>query len=392
MIGGLYTDIDNFNPIQQFIPGLNDALSAIVIPAPFDGLFGAPDAAALFGIPENDQLLDFFQASSAKEYAIYGEVQYDITDELEITAGGRYFDFEVSTQLGLAGAVLADIENEVSEFQPKVTLGYKPNDDVLGYFVFSRGYRVGGVNDTIALTLAPGQTIADSTAPLTYSTDNLYNYEIGVRTEWLEGALTFDVGVYYIDWSDIQLSSFFPAPLSPSGGVAAISNVGEASIYGFEVDLNWQITDNIRFASSLSYNDAQLDQDSPAVPNIETGLQVSAPEGTQLPGSRKWQTSTSLIVSFDITNRPATLALSHQYASSTLNDIVFLQRLDSYHLVDMNFDVDVTDNVRIGLFAKNLFDERTVVSLTPANPGFGTPRSFVFTNPRTIGISLSANF
>lgn len=391
MIGGLYTRIDNFNPIQQFIPGLNDALSTFTIPAPFDGIFGAPDAAGLFGVPENDQLLDFFQRSEMREYAVYGEIQYDLTDRLEITAGGRYFDFSVDTQLGLGGGVLADIDNDVNEFQPRVTVGYEAADNVYAYFIFSRGYRVGGVNDTVALTLAPGETLADSVAPLTYDTDSLFNYEGGVKSTWFDGDLTLDLGVYYIDWSDIQLSSFFPAPLSPSGGVAAISNVGAASILGFEGQLIAEINEHIRFTSSVSFNDAELDDDSPEVPNLETGMLAFAPAGTQLPGSRRWQTSNAITLTGDIGRVPVALTATHQYAGATLNDFTVQAPLEAYNLVDVRLDLDVEEGVRVGLFVDNVGDVREAVQVQPANPGFA-PRQFVVTRPRTIGVNVSASF
>ncbi len=391
LIGGLFTNVDNFNPIQQFVPGLNNALSSFTIPAPFDGIFGAPNAAVLFGVPESDQLLDFFQASEATEYAIYGELQFDITDKLELTAGGRYFDFDVETQIALAGAILADVDNDVSEFQPRVTLGYQADDDILLYAVFSRGYRVGGVNDTIAFTLAPGENIEDSPAPLTYDTDDLFNYEAGIKSTWLDGRLTADVGVYFIDWSDIQLSSFFPAPLSPAGGIAAISNVGDASIVGVEAQFVFQANDFVTFSSSVSFNDAELDEATPAVPDLETGALVSAPAGTQLPGSRRWQLANSITFNYNVGEVPVTLTASHQFASSTINDFVVQAPLGSYNLFDLRLDAQITSSIRAGIFARNLFDEREAVQLTPANPGF-SPRAFAITRPRTIGANLSLDF
>ena len=391
MIGGLYSRIETENPIQQLLPGLNSALSAYEILPPFDALYGAPNAAVLFGIPQNDRLLDLLQKSEAQELAVYGEVQFDITDRLELAAGGRYFDYDVDTQLALGGASLADIDNSVSKFQPRLSIGYRPSDDVLTYFVFSRGYRVGGVNDTVALTLAPGDSIEDSPAPLTYSTDNLYNYEVGAKTAWLDGALTADIGVYYIDWSDIQLSAYFPAPLTPTGGVAAITNAGDASILGVEAQIVAQLNDDLTLSSSISYNDAKLDSDSPMVPSTETGLLTFAPEGSQLPGSREWQMSNSVTLNRTIFEVPVSFVATHQYASGTTNDFVIQAPLKGYNLFDLRFDAQLTENARLGLFVKNVTDERETVQISPASPGF-SPRQYVVTRPRTVGLNISVDF
>jgi len=392
MFGVLQTDIENFNPIQQFIPGLNSALSSFTVPAAFIPAFGgATNAAELFAVPANDQTLDFFQASDASETAIYGEVQFDITNALDVSVGGRYFDYEVSTQLGLSGAELIDIDNEVSEFQPRLSIGYDAADNVRLYGVYSQGYRVGGVNDTIALTLGPGVTIEDSPAPLTYDTDSLKNYEIGLKSDWHGGKLLFDLTGYYIDWTDIQLSTPFDAPTSPTGSVFAIANVGEAEIYGLEAQLVYQATDALRLSSSISYNNAELAQESPEVQNVETGAFVTAASGTQLPGSREWQLSNQIIYDGEVANTSYTATLTHQYVSDTISDLAVQAPLDSYNIVDARLNATLLDNLRVGLFADNILDEREPTGLQFAQPGIA-PRQFVPIRPRTIGVNLAVDF
>lgn len=390
LLGVLYTRIDTFNSVEQYAFGLNDLLSDYVFEPPLDTILGAPNAAALFQVPENDRLLTLIQDSQAREYAGYGELQFDVTDALEISVGGRYFDYSVSTLLGFNGNVLADIDNSIAKFQPRVTAGYDVGDDILAYFVFSRGYRVGGVNDTIGLTLSPGQSIEDSPAPLTYDTDNLFNYEIGVKSSWLDGAVIADVGVYYIDWSDIQLSSFFASPVY--GGVAAISNVGDATIWGVEGQFSVAPNENLRLSTSVSWNDAELAEDGPPMQNVEVGGFVNAAAGTQLPGSRRWQLSNSMTLNGDLLGYRTTLTLSHQYGSATINDLVFQQKLEAYNLVDAQFDVDLNESVRIGLFGRNLLDARDLQSWWPASAAVAAPRLYGFTRPRVIGVSLSADF
>jgi outer membrane receptor protein involved in Fe transport len=283
------------------------------------------------------------------------------------------------------GPILANIQTGQHAFQPRVTLSYKATPDTLFYGVFAKGYRVGGVNDTIGLTLLPGQKLEDSPAPLTYKTDSLYNYELGVKSQLWGGK--FDLAAYYIDWSNIQQSVFFPSPVTPSGGVGAISNAGAATIRGAEAQFTIRPAKWIEIVSSVSYNDAKLRGPSPAVKSALTGQLVSAPAGTQLPGSRKWQTSNTLVLRAKAGGVPLTFTAAHQYASSTLTDIVYQVPLPSYNLVSVNIDAQLQNNVRVGLFARNLFDEHTRVM-----DFIFAPRTYIVLTPRTLGASLSVDF
>ncbi len=116
--------------------------------------------------------------------AVFGELSYDLTENFTITAGARWFDYDrkfVQHQEqpeGFDGFSRLDGDQDSSEDGDvvKVNLTYRFDDDRLVYATYSEGFRVGGSNP-----LKPASIL-----PRDYASDELKNYEIGLKSEWLD--------------------------------------------------------------------------------------------------------------------------------------------------------------------------------------------------------------
>lgn len=183
----------------------------------------APSAVPLFG---TDLLLDATVRIEGNESAVFGEVSYDLTEHLELTAGGRWFETGLDTvteQQGplVGGTVTTAGESSERGLTPKVSLTWQPNDQYLLYALISKGFRFGGPNITSDPTFA---------IPEQFDSDTLVNYEIGTRTTWLDQRLRLDGTLFYVDWDDIQVS------LRSPGGLIYTDNAGEGAQHGLRGD------------------------------------------------------------------------------------------------------------------------------------------------------------
>ena len=198
-----------------------------------------------------------------RDYAVFGEISYDIMPRLTLTGGGRFYKFDNSLvgffgySAGYSGgtgvaACFADAKVDGSPctnidkrtkdtgFVHRLNATYKANDDLLFYATWSRGFRPGGVNRRG--TLPP------------YKPDFLTNYEVGTKFSFGRGS-HFNITAYREDWNDIQLSFL------GENGLTEIRNAGNARIWGIEADLLLRLAPGLSWSSGIAYNDASIVQD-----------------------------------------------------------------------------------------------------------------------------------
>jgi outer membrane receptor protein involved in Fe transport len=252
-------------PDGTFIDGIADYIDAN--PGQFGGQSGAT-------LAPGDLSERTISSNRVTEKAVFGEASFDIVDQLTLTVGGRLFEYRTRPRLQyLPNANLippfdfSPATSKDSDFIPKVSLTWKPSDDVMVYGLYSEGFRIGGAN--VYSLATPG-------LPLTFDSDTTKNFEIGTRFDLIDRTLTVDVTAYHIDWQNIQARLFTPGDFR-----AYTVNGGGADIDGVEISLTLRPTRNLTFASNVSYNDARL---STLLPDSFAPGGGYA-KGTQLPGA-----------------------------------------------------------------------------------------------------------
>ena len=320
IIGGFYNKLDLVGSSSEFTPNY----------APFAN---QPDINA--GLTERPDALEYFSTSRSrlKEYALYGELGYEVIDGLTVTVGGRYYnydlqavdtvDFPLFEPLSFSPRTLDEISQ--SAFDPalaqsddgflfKVNVSWEVTDDVLFYGTVSEGYRIGGVNgvgpcDDIdptdlgnstqgACALAPGQQFNDNGMigvsdrdERQFTPDQTRNYEIGVKSTLLDGSLLLNGALYYIDWADPQLGS-----ATVNANLPITVNGEGARSRGVELSADWRPTDRINIKGNFSYIDSELTDDVPDLirtitpPGFVSGFEDGI-AGDRLPGSPETQFS-----------------------------------------------------------------------------------------------------
>lgn len=207
------------------------------------------------------------------QFALFGEASFDITDQLTLTAGLRWYNQETSLKgsvncgsaFATKNVVLPDgrtcgagnfavslagrsPENEKGT-TPKVTLSYKPNEDLLFYATFSEGFRPGGFNRRGGPSRDPNFII-----PFTYQSDSVKNYEFGWKTEFADRKVRWNGAIFYMDWTNIPVSIYAPA-ISNS---TFILNGPSAKVKGLTTDMAWRATPELTITGNLAYLDTEL--------------------------------------------------------------------------------------------------------------------------------------
>jgi iron complex outermembrane receptor protein len=196
-----------------------------------------------------------------EQIAIFGEVGYDVTEKLHLTAGMRWFEYDRYTSSNYQfppgfpinnaedDGFISIQEGKDSDQAFKFAAKYAIDDDKMAYFSFSQGFRLGGRNMQRA--------IDSGWAPEFFNSDLLNNYELGLKSEWLNNTLQFNASVFYMDWDDVQLTIqdpdawYFRAQVNAEGGRNA----------GAEFDVKWLVTDNFGVNANAYFGDPYYTDD-----------------------------------------------------------------------------------------------------------------------------------
>ncbi|CAL4869350.1 hypothetical protein MMA231_03642 (plasmid) [Asticcacaulis sp. MM231] len=220
----------------------------------------------------------------------------------------------------------------------------------------------------------PGLSTYD--IPSGSTSDELINYEAGVRSNLFGNSVLLDATLFYVDWSDIQLRLQTPDFFNYA------ANGGKAKSQGVEVAATWHATDKLDLSTSITYTDAQLTEDMFIL------YYGTAKSGTQLPGSSKWSASSSLTYRFSAPYSPV-FSLTHSYLSRGISDLSSAalgapNYQGDYNLINARLKLDMGETT-VSVYADNIADERGVTRQVGEVNGTGQG----IIRPRTYGVRLS---
>ncbi|MEO7655409.1 MAG: TonB-dependent receptor [Sphingomicrobium sp.] len=352
-----------------------------------------------FGIPLLDNLATARIDSKYKEIAGFTNVTWHATDRFDITAGGRFAKNDQSahqvttSDLGLVGASDFVTKSDESVFTYALSPRYEINDRMAVYARIAKGYRPGGPN-VVGPPVPAG-------VPLTYSSDTLTNYEVGLKND-LGGGASFNIAAYHLSWKDIQLFSVV-------NGVGVNVNGGSAVSNGIEASLLLKPTPGLTLGMNGAWIDAHLTEDTPPL--------AGGFDGDRLPFVPKLSFSVNADYEWNISSAAiafvgGTLAYTgSQRDNFNIADIVGVnpdgsfifaftpqRRISDYATVDLRAGIDL-GRFTIEAYVKNLTNTKGVNSLALLEDQLignnilpDNAIRAALTRPRTIGLSLTAGF
>ena len=285
---------DNMDWSYKSIPSCSQSLTAAQIKLAGTVCLGrvAPNPAATLNVEgPRGPAVAFGQdiQRGFEQYAFFGSVDFDITPNLTITAGTRYYNYDnyetgsvyssfnaacYQTPVCVTGSNLdaQNLKSTYNGFRSKGTITWKPQPGTLLYATYSQGFRPGAFNrgssarvqdpvlpfigaDGKGTTTNTGKKNFQLLVPAAYSPDNLTNYEVGLKTDLFDRMMTLNMSAYFMEWKDTQIGFFNPA--AGFGNTAFATNGPTYEIKGIEAQISARPMDGLTIQSSGSYNDSQ---------------------------------------------------------------------------------------------------------------------------------------
>lgn len=303
----------------------------------------------------------------SKTFSLYGQGTHLISEKTRVILGLRAEHYDLETNLDFRD----DVDFDDWLFGGKLTLEHDLNSEHTAFASITRGYKAGGAN------IYP---FLDEDLPSEYDTENLWNYEIGLRSNWWDGKLTSQFTVFYLDRRNAQLRD------SDGTGIDftffTVNGAG-AEHYGLETETTWFFADNWSF-------------------NVSGGLLETNRESYQDPGdstkiidARELANAPSFTYSARLDYRPtqglfasAELVGSDEYFESNSHS----EKRDSYAVVNASIGYRI-DNWTFTAWSKNLFDEEyadRVFFFPNEPPDFAVEKRYEApAAPRTFGVTAN---
>lgn len=322
--------------------------------------------------------------SEYQEFAGFGSGTYYLTPDLDLTGGVRVsrtsiqFTFsQAGPLLGLgADPVLEEFE-KISETVPtfSAALRYRPQDNLSLYGRVASGYRPASTNIPIINPV----TMEQIAGPFLES-DRILSYEIGAKGGLFEDLLYYEFVLWRSRYDDFQtLTSVF--------GLSTEANFDDSlTSQGIEGSFQANPFDGLELIGNFTYTDSALDDSDP---------DLGAVAGERHPGVPEWTGAGRAAYSFPLTQSvEASIGGGFRYVGETVAG--FVRRtdggqsvVDGYVLADLDVSLTLNERANIRFFVNNVFNEIAIEGRTDSLQG---PSQAVFTTPRTIGVSLSADF
>ena len=294
---------------------------------------------------------------SSDSRAVYGEINYALTEQLTLTGGMRYQKEKQDRRFVNVSPFVVNLNVNTDEnmFLPSLALQYDVTPDTRVGLSAKKGYNSAGgaVNPRVGV-------------PFVYDKETVNAYEFTVRSSFADDAVSLRANVFYNDYSDYQASS----------GLAII-NVEEATTYGAEVEAIAWVAENLELNLGLGLLRSKI-EDGGAIPGVDGNDLSFAPESTITLGVT-W-----------FVNEKTDISANLRYTSSYFVDLQNTQatEVDGYTTANLNANYENGPWLISG-FINNLTDERHVVN----HSFFGTPFAAVeVLEPRTLGASVTYSF
>jgi outer membrane receptor protein involved in Fe transport len=372
-----------------------------------------------------------------EQLGVFGEVSFDISEQLSITAGLRWFEYEVDllgsanssfynmsgVDYNMFGTNINDLydgdqairwtyggEGFISYDQApvytpdnlpdpghpqydriinsiyapdvaeddgvigKVSVSWTPNADSLYYITWSEGFRTGLLN-------RPGgayQAANNYTVPFDVKSDELINIELGWKLDMMDGRLRFNGAAFMVDITDLQTTIFDTSIVN----LFFSDNAADAEIKGLEGDITWLAGEGLTIGTAFSFLDTEI-----TAVNVPSG---DVQEGLELAYAPKFQGNAWARYEWPMANGwTGHVMPSEIYLAKSYSDIITINRmeLDSWTMVNVTAGIS-TDKWMLEAFVNNLTDETVTQGANYVNDR----ERIAVAPPTTAGIRLSYDF
>jgi len=323
-------------------------------------------------------------------WSLFADFSYDLSDYWSVSLGGRYtsdkrssivlrrtFAGGFSPTFGGSGVVVAttsdfDGSEEWTEFTPRASVTWTPSDEQTLYFSYAEGFK-GGSFDPRGQTSAAPDLDGDGVVSdeeifefMRFLPETVTSYELGWRTNALDGRLMSSIAVFFADYEDVQVPGSIGTDTNGDGiddtFTGVTTNAGAAEIPGVELEGSFRASDNWSFRWAVGWLDAEYTEFVDA-----SGTDVS--DQAVFQNTPEWTASAALTY-----ERPLSLfgnggqfffipSFAYRDDASQFEFRNELLDQEAFTLFDLSIVWEDDDgHWRVGLHGKNLGDEEYKVA------------------------------
>ena len=363
-VGAFYMEHDIENHIRGYRDNNNDgqityecSSPLAVIGSCYEHDYGIPGRFAVFDA-EYDFVTDAFP--SRESYSIYAQTTYSFNDDFRLVSGIRYSEDTFTTNVSnFYNVDVFEAAGEVDKVTGKIVGEYDLSDQTMAYWSFSQGFKPGGSNLTYGYTEAEDIIAERPVAPAmvfqTYQSETIEAFEVGIKTDLLDGKARANIAVFTYDYDNLQFQATDPDPYR--GGVA---NIPQSEMNGIEVEFTALLSDSLTMDMNLAFLDSEVTSSYEVLDNVdvyqyffgEEDLRYGLREDVQ---GNKLAKSPEFTADINLTY-DTTLASGNEFSSI----VQFIRRGDFEQRVSNNSLVDSID-------AYNLFNVTASIDFVSSN-------------------------
>ncbi|MEQ7153666.1 TonB-dependent receptor [Brevundimonas aurifodinae] len=342
---------------------------------------------------------------NTESFSAYADFSFDFTDRLSASVGGRYtrddkdagvqrFFYLGATRTPLTGGTARPIlqtrtnytaEDSFEQFTPRVSVSYDLTEELTGYASIGQGFKSGGWDMRGDAFLVP-QTVNG------YDPETVTAYELGLKGTAFDRRLSFASAVFYSDYEDLQITTQQTATPPATGIASVVDNVGQATIYGFELEGSVLLTDSLTSNFSIGYLKNEFDE----FITLVTGTPVDISNVRSPQNSPEWSgywgvTWAGQLAGGELTITPS-LSYRSEFSLFDAPDPVLDQ--GAYTLVDLSAIWSAPNGrYQVGVFGRNLTDEEyRIGGYNFAGATFNNSISAFYGPPRTWSAQLTFRY
>jgi len=326
-------------------------------------------------------------------WAVFASLDFELSDDLGITAGIRYSNDErvwdgtlVQSPFGAPG-FSENTTVDDSQVSGDISVNYKMNDEVNLYARVAKGYRAPSIQ---------GRSLLFSASHTTAKSELVTSIESGFKSTFSENTARIDGSVFYYVVDDQQLTA-----VGGTGNVASLLNANKAVGYGFELDSELWATDNLVFGASLSYNHTELQDDTISVAGCGGGCTITDPlnddggviiDGNSLPQSPEWIGNLSARWTKEIGDGELYVYTDWSYRSEVSFFLYESKEFTGDPILEgglrVGYEWDGDDaEYEVAAFSRNILNEEKLTGAIDFNNLTG-----YVNEPRFFGVEFKANF
>lgn len=356
--------------------------------------------------------------SHTEALALYAQLDYKLTDALKLSLGGRYthekkdvmrylrVNMDVANGI-FTPTVIANLpygsvpDAKYNNFSPAVTLAYQFSPQVNAYARFARGFKSGGFNGETNIFFDPGAPancpIGATELCLPYKAEKVDSFELGLKTQFLDNRVIFNVAAFRDEHKDIQLSIF-----TAQGAAASIvRNAASARIQGLEFETVIKPVDGVTLNATLAVLDPKYKS------YIDGGVQVANNRAfphtpkTSATAGFDWRVIKGdwgkLNLYGDVNHVSKYYTFPYPLVTATASD-QNANTTQSKGRTIVNMRLALTEvpiggaKASLSAFVRNLTKESDPSNFIDFGPGFGGLTLGYFPDPRTWGVTAGIEF